>query len=62
MLEGGMVVLYTRMDSPLGELLIVGDGTCLTGLTIQCQPDSSWQQGDFPLFDAANGRMFPACR
>ena len=44
-------MLYTRMDSPLGELLIVSDGTCLTGLTIQSQPDSSWQQGDLPLFD-----------
>ena len=44
-------MLYTRMDSPVGELLIVSDGSSLTGLYIQCQPDSSWQQRGLPLFD-----------
>ena len=44
-------MLYTRMDSPVGELLIVSDGRCLTGLYIQCQPEPSWQQGDLTLFD-----------
>ena len=44
-------MLYTRMDSPVGELLIVSDGSSLTGLYIQCQPDPDWRQVDIPLFD-----------
>ena len=44
-------MLYTRMDSPVGELLIVSDGTCLTGLYIQIPPDPSWRQEELPLFD-----------
>ena len=43
---------YTTMDSPVGELLLVSDGTCLTGLLLDVQPESSWQrQKDLPLFD-----------
>lgn len=30
-------VLYTTCDSPLGELLLIGDGECLTGLYMQAQ-------------------------
>ena len=44
-------MLYTRMDSPVGELLIVSDGSSLTGMYIQIQPEPSWQQGEIPLFD-----------
>ena len=44
-------MLYTRMDSPVGELLMVSDGTCLTGLYIQILPDPSWRQEELPLFD-----------
>ena len=44
-------MLYTRMDSPVGELLIVSDGTCLTGLYIQIPPEPSWRQEELPLFD-----------
>lgn len=43
---------YTTMDSPVGELLLVSDGTCLTGLYLDSQPEPSWQrQKDLPLFD-----------
>ena len=43
-------MVYTRMDSPVGELLIVSDGTCLTGLYIQISPEKSWRQEEIPLF------------
>jgi methylated-DNA-[protein]-cysteine S-methyltransferase len=33
----GSTVLYTTCDSPLGELLLVGDGQSLTGLYMQAQ-------------------------
>ena len=44
-------MVYTRMDSPVGELLMVSDGTCLTGLYIQMSPEPSWRQEEVPLFD-----------
>ncbi len=45
---------YITMDSPVGELLLVSDGTCLTGLYLDSQPEHSWQrQKDLPLFDRA---------
>lgn len=43
---------YTTMDAPVGELLLVSDGACLTGLLLDVQPKPSWQrQKDLPLFD-----------
>jgi methylated-DNA-[protein]-cysteine S-methyltransferase len=32
---GGGVVIYTTMDSPIGELLLLGDGQALHGLYMQ---------------------------
>ena len=41
---------YTAVDSPVGQLLLVSDGACLTGLYIDCQPEASWQCAEIPLF------------
>ena len=54
--KGGTAVLYTMMDSPVGELLLLSDGTCLTGLYIGRQPEPEWQRQDgLPVF-ALTGR------
>lgn len=42
---------YTTMDSPVGQLLLVSDGTRLTGLYLDSQPESCWEQGDIPLLE-----------
>jgi methylated-DNA-[protein]-cysteine S-methyltransferase len=46
-----MDTLYTLLDSPIGELLLTGDGRALTGLHMQEAPrprrlDASWRRAD----------------
>src|SRR4051794_7568657 len=50
-------VLYTRLDSPIGELLLTGDGRALSGLymqegrrPVQVRPD--WIPSEEPFADA----------
>lgn len=52
---------YTLVDSPLGQILLVGDGTNLTGLNFQggTQPmkiGMDWQQND-ACFAAASAQL-----
>src|SRR3954454_4300568 len=54
-------LLYTTLDSPIGELLLVGDGEALRGLHIQDGPrrssiGSSWRRADEP-FAAASDQL-----
>jgi methylated-DNA-[protein]-cysteine S-methyltransferase len=47
-------LLYTRMDSPIGELLLVGDGHALRGLHMQegrtaVSVDPEWRPADEPF-------------
>jgi methylated-DNA-[protein]-cysteine S-methyltransferase len=39
-------ITYTQMDSPIGELLLFGDGQALQGLYMGGRPDPSWQRDD----------------
>lgn len=45
--------LYTTTDSPIGELLLTGDGVALTGLYMQAgrrkRIDPSWERADAPF-------------
>jgi methylated-DNA-[protein]-cysteine S-methyltransferase len=43
---------YDTIDSPLGELLLVGDGHALTGLHMGAAPDAGWRR-DPAAFRAA---------
>jgi methylated-DNA-[protein]-cysteine S-methyltransferase len=38
--------IYTHMDSPIGELMLFGDGHALSGLYMGGRPDPSWQRDD----------------
>jgi methylated-DNA-[protein]-cysteine S-methyltransferase len=38
--------IYTHMDSPIGELMLFGDGHALRGLYMSGRPDASWQRDD----------------
>ena len=49
-------MLYTTFDSPLGELLLVGDGRALCGLYMQegrtaMRVHPEWEQADEPFAD-----------
>jgi methylated-DNA-[protein]-cysteine S-methyltransferase len=49
-------LLYTRMDSPIGELLLVGDGRALHGLHMQegrtaASVHPEWRPADEPFAD-----------
>ena len=49
-----MSVLYTCVDSPIGELLLVGDGESLHGLAMQggrtrIAPEPEWRRADEPF-------------
>jgi methylated-DNA-[protein]-cysteine S-methyltransferase len=53
---GGDAVIYTTMDSPLGELLLLGDGETLHGLHMQAGRDPlrinpRWQRDDEAFAD-----------
>jgi methylated-DNA-[protein]-cysteine S-methyltransferase len=39
-------ITYTQMDSPIGELLLFGDGQALQGLYMGGRPDPSWHRDD----------------
>lgn len=48
------VTLYTEIDSPIGELLLVGDGEALTGLHMQdgerpTRVGTGWRRTDEPF-------------
>jgi methylated-DNA-[protein]-cysteine S-methyltransferase len=54
---GGGLVIYTTMDSPIGELLLLGDGDALHGLHMQAgrHPlaiNPRWQRDDEAFADA----------
>jgi methylated-DNA-[protein]-cysteine S-methyltransferase len=53
---GGDLMIYTTMDSPLGELLLLGDGDSLVGLHMQAgrhpvRIQQSWVRDDDTLAD-----------
>ena len=49
--KGVCALYYTTMDSPLGEVLLVSDGTCLTRVCITHPPEPDWQrQEELPVF------------
>jgi methylated-DNA-[protein]-cysteine S-methyltransferase len=52
MLTGTDTLLYTRMDSPIGELLLLGDGEALHGLYMQ--------EGRKPIGIAPSWELSPA--
>src|SRR5919109_2036156 len=50
-------MIYTTLDSPIGELLLLGDGQALHGLYMQDAPhpvpiDPEWRRDDTPFADA----------
>jgi methylated-DNA-[protein]-cysteine S-methyltransferase len=51
-----MATLYSKTDSPIGELLLTGDGTALTGLYMQAgrrkRIDRSWERSDSAFANA----------
>src|SRR5919204_4518177 len=54
-------MLYTTLDSPIGELLLVGDGQALHGLYMQEAPhpvaiDPGWRRED-ESFAVARGQL-----
>jgi methylated-DNA-[protein]-cysteine S-methyltransferase len=56
-----MTVYYSRIDSPIGELLLTGDGHALTGLFMENQrhgegPSADWQRDD-ALFTEAREQL-----
>ena len=47
-------ILYTTLDSPIGELLLAGDGEAVSGLYLQAGPraismPASWRRADEPF-------------
>jgi methylated-DNA-[protein]-cysteine S-methyltransferase len=46
-------MLYDKLDSPVGELLLVGDGHALTGLYMDGTPDPRWRRDPAEFADAA---------
>jgi methylated-DNA-[protein]-cysteine S-methyltransferase len=53
-----MAMLYTTVDSPIGELLLVGDGTSLHHLSMQngrrpLRRDPVWTRDDYAFADVA---------
>jgi methylated-DNA-[protein]-cysteine S-methyltransferase len=44
-------VYYRGYASPIGDLLLVGDGHALTGVDFDRTPDSSWRRDDGPFRD-----------
>jgi methylated-DNA-[protein]-cysteine S-methyltransferase len=54
---GGCLVMYTIVQSPIGELLLLGDGEVLHGLYMQAgrkpvRMRAAWQRDDSALADA----------
>jgi methylated-DNA-[protein]-cysteine S-methyltransferase len=48
------MTLYDTIDSPLGELLLTGDGEALTGVHMDGAPDPGWRRDPAPFRDAAD--------
>jgi methylated-DNA-[protein]-cysteine S-methyltransferase len=44
--------IYTQMNSPIGELLLFGDGHALQGLFMGGTPDPNWQRDDHAYKEA----------
>jgi methylated-DNA-[protein]-cysteine S-methyltransferase len=58
MLAAAHTLAHTRIDSPIGELLLVGDGDALHGLYMQqgrrpIAPDPGWRRASEPFADVA---------
>lgn len=56
-----MTTYFSRMDSPVGELWLAGDGESLTRLEMHnpqrgCQPPDVWRRNDV-LFDGARDQL-----
>jgi methylated-DNA-[protein]-cysteine S-methyltransferase len=54
-------VYYSYLESPLGRMLVQGDGQFVTGLFMPCHkgqsgPDATWQHSDAP-FDAVREQL-----
>jgi methylated-DNA-[protein]-cysteine S-methyltransferase len=47
---------YDTLESPLGELLLVGDGRALTGLYMDAAPEPGWER-DPAAFREAAGQL-----
>lgn len=39
-------MIYSELESPVGKLLLVSDGVCLTGLYMDREPLPQWQRKD----------------
>ncbi len=55
------ITFYGEIDSPLGRMLVRGDGQFVTGLFMPCQkgscgPDASWKRCD-ALFDSVRTQL-----
>ena len=62
-------MIYTTLDSPIGELLLVGDGTALSRLSMQAAPrpiaiDPRWERDDRPFIAVREqlGQYFDGAR
>jgi len=44
-------IIYTQMQSPVGELLLFGDGRALRGLHFAGRPDPAWRRDDDAFAD-----------
>ena len=47
------MTLYDTIDSPLGELLLAGDGDALTALHMDATPDPRWRRDPAPFREAS---------
>ena len=47
------MTLYDKIDSPIGELLLAGDGQALTAVHMNGAPGAGWRRDPAPFRDAA---------
>ena len=52
-MTGTDTTLYDTIDSPLGELLLAGDGDALTGVQMDAAPGAGWRRDRAALRDAS---------
>ena len=52
-----MTTFTTTVDSPVGPLLLTSDGTALTRLLFDVQPDPSWSTEPCPVLDRATAQL-----
>ena len=56
-----MTTYFTTLDSPVGELLLIGDGNALTGLYMNAQKYARDVQNDCEQRDFASSRPPDSC-